>query len=97
MICLQVVFLLSSCGTSSKHNLSLFTKFNADIVGSGVEKTIVLETQYSSNTTLTMEVGLLENFAPVSFLALQNNKKIRYEKIFTIIHYSIITHTVHCG
>ena len=83
MICLQVVFLLSSCGTSSKHNLSLFTKFNADIVGSGVEKTIVLETQYSSNTTLTMEVGLLENFAPVSFFALQNNKKIE-DNLFSL-------------
>lgn len=83
MICLQVVFLLSSCGTSSKHNLSFFTKFNADIVGSGVEKTIVLETQYSSNTTLTMEVGLLENFAPVSFFALQNNKKIE-DNLFSL-------------
>ena len=35
-----------------------------------------METQYSSNTALTMEVGLLENFEPVPFFALQNHKLI---------------------
>lgn len=74
--CLQVVFLLSSCGTPSKNNLSLFTKFNAEMLDGGKGKKIVLETQYSSNTTLTMEVGLLENFEPVPFFALQNHKLI---------------------
>lgn len=74
--CLQVVFLLSSCGTPSKNNLSLFTKFNAEMLDGGEGKKIVLETQYSSNTTLTMEVGLLENFEPVPFFALQNHKLI---------------------
>ena len=63
-----MVFLLSSCGTPSKNNLSLFTKFNAEMLDGGEGKKIVLETQYSSNTTLTMEVGLLENFEPVPFL-----------------------------
>lgn len=42
----------------------------------GEGKKIVLETQYSSNTALTMEVGLLENFEPVPFFALQNHKLI---------------------
>ncbi len=74
--CLQVVFLLSSCGTPSKNNLSLFTKFNAEMLDGGEGKKIVLETQYSSNTTLTMEVGLLENFDTVPFFALQNHKLI---------------------
>lgn len=74
--CLQVVFLLSSCGTPSKNNLSLFTKFNAEMLDGGEGKKIVLETQYSSNTTLTMEVGLFENFEPVPFFALQNHKLI---------------------
>lgn len=74
--CLQVVFLLSSCGTPSKNNLSLFTKFNAEMLDGGEGKKIVLKTQYSSNTTLTMEVGLFENFEPVPFFALQNHKLI---------------------
>ena len=42
----------------------------------GEGKKIVLETQYSSNTALTMEVGLLENFEPVPFFDLQNHKLI---------------------
>lgn len=71
-----MVFLLSSCGTPSKNNLSLFTKFNAEMLDGGEGKKIVLETQYSSNTTLTMEVGLFENFEPVPFFALQNHKLI---------------------
>lgn len=68
--------MLSSCGTPSKNNLSLFTKFNAEMLDGGEGKKIVLETQYSSNTALTMEVGLLENFEPVPFFALQNHKLI---------------------
>lgn len=81
--CLQVVFLLSSCGTPSKNNLSLFTKFNAEMLDGGEGKKIVLETQYSSNTTLTMEVGLLENFEPVPFFALQNHKLIE-DNLFSL-------------
>lgn len=68
--------MLSSCGTPSKNNLSLFTKFNAEMLDGGEGKKIVLKTQYSSNTALTMEVGLFENFEPVPFFALQNHKLI---------------------